>query len=113
MKTFINLVSAISWLLLDKPGYGADLRCRLRQIEEGLIEITPTPPLRRVITFYDRMAGHMKMGGRMLAWRLVATADVPTRTIDSQMYPPTIRSQAFLATTRARRHGLDEAKMVA
>jgi hypothetical protein len=82
-------------------------------IDEGLVEITPTPPLRRIITFYDWMAGRMKMGGRVLARRLVATADVPTRTTASQMYPPTTRLQAFLAPLRARRAGLDEMKMVA
>jgi len=59
------------------------------------------------------MVRSVEMLGGVLVLGRVATSDVPTRTTDSQMYPPTIRLQAFLAAARARRDDLDEMNMVA
>jgi hypothetical protein len=47
------------------------------EFDECLVEITPAPAFRRVVTFDDRMPGSLKMPGGVFAGGLVATANMP------------------------------------
>jgi hypothetical protein len=48
------------------------------KFDERLVDITPPPAFRRIVTLDDRMSASLKMLGGVLAGRLVATTDMPT-----------------------------------
>src|SRR5262249_7597474 len=47
--------------------YWAELRGLVRQVDEFLIDIAPSPALRRIIPFDDRIAGRVNVGSCMLS----------------------------------------------
>ena len=57
----------------DRPVVG---RLAIRQIEHHFVDVAPPPALGRIVAFDDRMAGGVKMLGRMPVRRLVATPDM-------------------------------------
>src|ERR1700687_2443623 len=88
-------------------------RLSIAQIEQYLIDITPAPSFRRVVTLDDRMARGVEMLGGVLVGRIVAAADVAAAAADPQMQPDTAALQAFLATERARRDAADAGDVAA
>src|ERR1700730_11030657 len=79
----------------------------LRQIEEHLIDVAPAPALGRIVSLDHRMAGGVKMLGRVLVGGIVAAADMAAAAADPQMQPFAAALQAFLAAERARRDAAD------
>src|ERR1700687_2342668 len=86
-------------------------RLSIAQIEQYLIDITPAPSFRRVVTLDDRMARGVEMLGGVLVGRIVAAADMTAAAANPQMQPDTAALQAFLAAERARRDGANAAEM--
>src|SRR6202008_4460209 len=74
------------------------------EIEHHLVDIAPPPALRRIIALNDRVAGRVKMLGRVLVRRLVAASDMAARATDSQVQPDVAGLETFLAAERARGH---------
>jgi len=74
------------------------------KIEHHLVDVAPSPALGRIVAFDDRVAGGVKMLGRVPVRRLVATADMSARAADPEMEPSVAGLEAFLAPERARRH---------
>src|SRR5579871_1524988 len=62
------------------------------------------PRFSRFETSQDRVLGRMKVLGRMLAWRSVAAADMPTLGTTPQVKPPTTRCKTLHAALAARWH---------
>src|SRR6266852_5180360 len=83
----------------------------IRQIEQDFIDITPAPPLRRIVALDDRMLRGVKMPGGVLVGRVVTAADVTAGAADPQMQPLAAASEAFLAAERARRDAADAGDM--
>ena len=84
-----------------------------RQVEQHFIDVTPAPPLRRIVALDHGMSGGVKMFGRMPIRGIVAAADMPAGAADPQMQPAAAALQAFLAAERARRDVLDAGDMAA
>ena len=74
------------------------------EIYRDVINIAPSPALRRIVALDDRMSGGVKMLSRVLSGRLVATANVAEMPTDPQMHPWTSAFKALLAASCA---GLD------
>src|SRR5712692_3146149 len=83
----------------------------IRQIEQDFIDITPAPPLRRIVALDDRMLRGVKMPGGVLVGRVVTAADVTAGAADPQMQPLAAAFEAFLAAERARRDAADAGDM--
>jgi hypothetical protein len=65
-------------------GKRSEMRCRLvRKIKHYLIDVTPTPALRRIIGFDDWMAGCAEMLGRVSIGRFIAAANMPASPADA------------------------------
>ena len=79
-------------------------RRAIGKIKRQLIDIAPAPPLRRIVTFDDRMSGRVIVLGGVLARRLIAAADVPACTTNPQVEPSVACFQTFFAPQRARGH---------
>src|SRR5574340_769985 len=76
-------------------------------LQESLIDVAPTPILPRRERLDDRVAGVVKVAGRMLVGRRIATPDVAADQAETQMHPPCPGFQAVFATRGARRHWSD------
>src|SRR5262245_15638459 len=76
------------------------LECR-QLFDESVVDVAVTPRLVRLVRANDRMPGFPMMGGRMLARRVVAAADVPALEAEAQMHPNAARGEAFAATVTA------------
>ena len=79
----------------------------LRQIEHDLIDITPAPAFRRIVTFNHRMLRGMEMFCGVLVRRGIAATDMAAGPADPQMDPHVTGFQTFLAAERARRNILN------
>jgi hypothetical protein len=88
-------------------------RHAVSKIEHHFVNITPPPPFWRIVALDDRMAGGVKMLGRVLVRRLIATADMTAGAADPQMHPDVAGLEAFLAAERARRHVANGVQMPA
>jgi hypothetical protein len=74
---------------------------KLRAGEELLCTVVVEPPLARFEARDYRVTRSGVMFRRMLIWRTITTADVPTFGASAKMKPPSSRSQAFDATCSA------------
>jgi hypothetical protein len=74
------------------------------QINEYLVDITPTPTFGRVISFYDGVAARVEMFAGMEARGLLAAANVATGAADSQVHPMAACLQALFAASGAWMH---------
>ena len=77
------------------------------KVQTNFIDIAPSPPFRRIVTFDDGMPGLAKMLGGVTVWRAVAAADMAARPAEAQMHPRRTKFQTFLASERARRYITD------
>ena len=73
-----------------------------RTVEEIARAIVVEPPLTRLETRDDRMAGRVMMFRRVLVRRRVAAADMTAFGAPAQMKPPAACRQTFLAAGPAR-----------
>jgi hypothetical protein len=62
------------------------------------IDVTPTPVRARLGGLHDGVAGRVEVFRRMLVLGRVATADVPARQTQPELYPLVAASQALFAT---------------
>jgi hypothetical protein len=85
----------------------------IRKIEHHFVNVTPTPPFRRIIAFDDRVLGCAKMFGRVSIWRLIAATDMPAGAANTKMQPAVTQLQAFFASQSARKHVADPCDMLA
>src|ERR1700730_3891434 len=69
----------------------------VRKIQHHLVDITPTPSFRRIITLDDRMLCRMKMFGRVMIGRIVAASDMAAGAAYAQVHPDIAGFQAFFA----------------
>ena len=83
------------------------------KVQTNFIDIAPSPPFRRIVSFDDRMAGRMKMLGGVSIRRVVATANMSAGAAEPQMHPLRTGFQALLATPGARRHIVDRVLVAA
>jgi hypothetical protein len=95
------------------PGNGPALRGLVWQVDHQVIDVTITPALRRVVAFDDGMIGSTKMLGGVLAWRLVATADMAARPADAQVKPDRPSPQTVFAAASTGRDFTNGAAMAA
>jgi hypothetical protein len=68
---------------------------------------------RRVVAFDDRMAGGVKMLGRMFVGRGIAASDMAAGTAEPEMNPAAPHLQTFLAAARAGFHFVNAIEMAA
>ena len=85
----------------------------IRKIEDYFIDVTPAPTLRRIVAFDDRMAGRVKVFGRMPVRRVIATADVAAGPAQPQVDPAGADLQAFFAPAGAWRDIADRCQVPA
>jgi hypothetical protein len=83
----------------NRPELGSCIRT---EVNEYLIDIAPPPPFRRIIAFNNGVLGRMEMFCRVPVGRLVATANMPAGTADSQVHPVAAGLETLLATLGAR-----------
>src|ERR1700744_3460608 len=75
-------------LLLDVTRDGPVVwRHAVGQIEHHFIDIAPSPTLRRIVAFDDRMMRGVEMLGRMPVRRAVAATDMAAGAAEPQMHP--------------------------
>src|SRR6266852_28673 len=72
-----------------------------------LIHVTPLPIFPRLNRLHDRMLRRMKMLGRVLILRRIATTHMPARKARPQVHPRISHLQAFLAAFGLRMHRPD------
>jgi hypothetical protein len=90
------------------------MRClSARKIERYFVDVTPSPPFRRIKGFDDRVPGRVKMFCSVSIWRLIATTDMATAAADPQMQPGVAQFQAFLTPQGARNNVTDCREMFA
>jgi hypothetical protein len=83
----------------------------IREIKANLIDITPSPSLRRIVAFDDRVPGGVKVFVGVPVRRIIAAAHVSTGAAQSQVNPDAPRLETFLAAQSARRYRLDAAQV--
>src|SRR5262249_52796166 len=83
------------------------------EVEHDLVDITPSPSLRRVIALDDRMARRAEMFRCMLPNRLVATADMAACPAHPEVEPRLADLQALLAARGAWRNFVNGFQMAA
>jgi hypothetical protein len=75
----------------------------IRQLNEGLVEEAPSPPLGRIITFDDWMTSLMIVRGSVLADGLIAATDMAALATQAKMKPlNTFRQALFTAQCTGR-----------
>jgi hypothetical protein len=77
-------------------------RWPIRKVEFNFVDVTPSPVLRRIIAFNDRVSGGVEMLGGMPMGGVIATPDVTAGSADTQMKPGRTDLQTLLAASRAR-----------
>ncbi len=83
------------------------------QIEHDLIDVTPAPSLRRIITFDDGMLSDVKMLGGMFVGRIVAATDMAAGPANPQMQPDVAGLQTLFTTERTWRDSAYAGDMLA
>src|SRR5215831_686875 len=97
---------------LDVTGDRAALRRGVvAEVEGDLIDIAPAPALGRIVTLDDRVPGAVKVLGRVLLRRGIATTDMPAAAAKAQVNPGRAGLETFLAAEGARGHLPDRAQM--
>jgi hypothetical protein len=81
------------------------------QVNENLIDVAPSPTLRRVIALHDGMLCRVKMLRGVLSRRLVTATDMPAGSTNPQMHPFLADFQAFLASAGAGMHLFNTCRM--
>jgi hypothetical protein len=72
----------------------------VRQFDHVLVDKTPSPTFRRIVTLYDRMLRGMEMCGCVTPRGLVAAPDMAALAAESQVKPSLPGLKAFLAAER-------------
>src|ERR1700730_14593580 len=67
------------------------------EVQNNLVDITPSPAFRRIVALDDRMAGLVKVLGCMTVRRAVAAADMAAGPAEAQMHPRRADLQTLLA----------------
>ena len=75
----------------------------LNILDKRLIHVTPRPVLAPLAGTHHRVLASMKVLGRVLILRTIATTHVPASQADAKMNPRIARLQTFLAAIRVRR----------
>jgi hypothetical protein len=88
-------------------------RLPVRKVEHDLVDVTPTPPFRRIIALDNRVIGGAKMLGGVFVWRLVAATHMTTGAADPQMQPGVTQFQALFTARSARNDIADTSDMFA
>jgi hypothetical protein len=88
-------------------------RRTVRKIEHHFVNVTPTPPFRRIIAFDDRVPGCTKMFCSVPIWRLVAATNMATGATNTQMHPGIAQFQAFFASQSTRKNVANSCEMFA
>jgi len=91
----------------DEAGNRTQLRSLVRQIDEGTVNVAPSPAFRRVVALDDRMVSFPKVGGGVPVRRVVAAAHVAAASAQPEMDPTAPRREAFLAAARAGHDSVD------
>src|SRR5262249_44049755 len=91
----------VSIIPRDRPILWCDI---VTEIKENLITVAPATAFGWIVALNNRMAGAVKMRGRMTVGRGIAAADMPASPADPQMNPPAPDLQTFLAAACAWRH---------
>jgi hypothetical protein len=74
------------------------------QVEHKLIDIAPTPTVRRIITLDYRVPGDVEVLCGVLVGRIIATPDMSAGATDAEMDPYIAGFEAFFATERTWRN---------
>jgi hypothetical protein len=91
----------------DEAGDRAVVRRLAWKIDLDVINVAPTPTLRRVVALDNRMTARFKVPTGVSMGRLIAATDMPAAAAEPQVYPRRSDPQALLATERARGDDLD------
>ncbi len=83
----------------------------LSRLKHNLVYVTPAPIFIGLEGLDNRMAGRMKMFGRVLVFRGIAAANMPANQTFAQVYPGIPNFQAILAAIRTGRDFPDLVKM--
>src|SRR4029079_9466350 len=78
---------------------------------DELVHVTPHPRFPRLDRAHKRVARRLKMPGRVLVFRRVATTDVAAFEAQAQVYPGVAQSYAFGAHVCTRLRYLDAVEM--
>ena len=93
--------------LSDEAGDRAVVRRLAWKFDLDVINVAPTPTLRRVVALDNRMTARFKVPTGVSMGRLIAATDMPALAAEPQVHPARSDPQAFLATQRARGDGPD------
>src|ERR1700730_417405 len=74
------------------------------EIEDHIVNVTPAPPLGRVVAFDHGMPGRVEVLRRVPIRRVITASDMAACSAEAQMQPGRAGFQTLLATQRARRH---------
>ena len=68
------------------------------KVDFNIVNIAPTPPLRRVVALDDGVARGFEVFSSVTMGGLIAASDVPAIATQAQMHPTRSNPEAFLAT---------------
>src|ERR1700721_684722 len=93
--------------LSDEARDRAVVRRLAWKVDFDVINVAPTPTLRRVVALDNRMTARFKVPTGVSMGRLIAATDIPAAAAEPQGDPRRSDPPAFLATERARGDDLD------
>ena len=82
-----QLLGFLSRELSDETRDRTVVRRLARKVDFNIIDIAPTPPLRRVVALDDGVTRRFEVFSGMTMGGLIAAADVPTIATEPQMHP--------------------------
>jgi hypothetical protein len=82
-------------------------RHAVAQVEHHFVDVAPSPALRRIVAFDDRVPGLVEVFRRVTVGRIIATTDMAASAADAQVNPLAAGFQALLASAGAGSDILD------